>query len=117
MQIIIVVLSLLLTSLSLNAQEYNALSGEYTIAGKTVIDPPADEARNTHIYFALAGDAARDLYNTMKASAKTDDCGEAGGLIKTIGAMQCTRSAGGKSFHCDFAIDIAKQQISGASAC
>jgi hypothetical protein len=104
-------------ALPANAQQYKNLSGEYSIGGQTIIDPPPTEATDTHMYFALTGNAARDLYNAMKVAAKTDACGEPGGLLKAIGAMQCSRAAGGKSYQCGFAIDIAKQQISGGSAC
>jgi len=110
------IIALLMTT-PVSAQQYKNLSGEYSIAGQTIIDPPPNEPTDTHLYFALTGNAARDLYNAMKATARADACGEPGGLLKSIGAMQCTRAPGGKSYQCSFAIDIAKQRISGGSAC
>jgi hypothetical protein len=93
---------MLTASLALSAQEPAPLNGEYYFAGKTLIDPPDDEAR--------------DLYSAMKVPAKADRC-EPEKLIKVIGGMQCTSGAHGKTFECDFAIDIANQRIAGATVC
>lgn len=112
-----VAIGCLLAALPVGAQQYKKLTGEYRIAGQTVIDPPPHEPTDTHMYFALDGGAARDLYNAMHVAARADECGEPGALLKSIGAMQCTRAANGKTYQCGFAIDIAKQNISGASAC
>jgi hypothetical protein len=115
MRIAVIFFLLAITPL-VDAQDYNALSGEYSIAGKTLIDPPDDEAHDSHMRFALTGAAARDLYRAMKVVARADIC-EPKKLIKVIGGMQCTSAAGGKTFECDFAIDIANQRIEGAVAC
>ena len=113
----IVTLLLLFAALPVAAWQYKILSGQYHIAGKTVIDPPPSEAKDTHFHLSLSGAAARDLYNVMKVTPKADICIADGAMVKTIGEMQCLRFKDGKKFQCSFAIDIANQKITGASAC
>lgn len=113
----IVTILLLLAALPVAAWQYNSLSGQYRIAGQTVIDPPPSEAQNTHLHLELSGASARDLYHAMKVDPKPDECAGNGALIKTVGEMQCLRSQDGKEFQCSFAIDIANQKITGASVC
>ena len=110
-------LLLLITSMSLGAWEDKVLTGSYSIAGQTIVDPPATEARDTHIYFSLSGMSAQDLYNSMKVRAKPDLCRAGGALMKSIGEMRCTRSASGREFQCWFGIDIAKQRLTGGVVC
>ena len=113
----IITILLLLAVLPVAAWQYKSLSGQYRIAGKTVVDPPPSEAKDTHLHLALSGAAARDLYNAMKVAPKPDECAGNGAMIKTVGDMQCLRSEDGKDFQCSFAIDIANQKITGASVC
>ncbi len=110
-------LLLLTVALPLAAAQDKLLTGSYDIAGKTMVDPSATEARDTHMYFALSGVSARDLYNSMKVQAKRDACRGGGALSKSIGQMRCTRSASGKDFECWFAIDIANQRITAGVVC
>src|SRR5262249_942754 len=99
------------------AWEDKVLTGSYYIAGQTIVDPPATEAQDTHMYFTLSGVSARDLYNRMKVQGKPAVCRGGGALTKTIGQTRCTRSASGKEFQCWFAIDIANQRITGGVVC
>ena len=110
-------LLLFTASLPLAAWEDKVLTGSYSIAGQTIIDPPATEAQSTHMYFTLSGVSAQDLYNSMKVRAKSDVCRGGGALTKSIGEMRCTRSASGREFQCWFAIDIASQRITGGVVC
>ena|SRR5215831_7354208 len=99
------------------AWEEKLLTGFYNIAGQTIVDPPATEGQNTHIYFALSGASARDLYNSMKVQPKPDACRGGGALTKSIGQMRCARSASGKEYQCWFAIDVASQRITAGVVC
>ena len=112
---------ILMTIVSLSAAwaaaEEKTLSGTYQLGGKTLVDPPADEPPDTHFRMTLTGAAAQDLYRSMKVRAKSNACGDAGSLLKTIGQMQCERSADGKRYQCSFAIDIAGQRITGGTVC
>ena len=116
MKRIVATLLLFTASLPLAAWEDKLLTGSYSIAGQTIVDPPVTEAPNTHMYFALSGASAQDLYNAMKVRAEPDVC-RGGGLTKSIGQMRCTRSATGRQFQCWFAIDIASQRITGGVVC
>jgi|SRR4029453_10784942 hypothetical protein len=117
MKRIAVALLLFTAALPSAAWEDKLLTGFYNIAGQTIVDPPANEAQNTHMYFTLSGVSARDLYNSMKVQAKPDVCRGGGALTKSIGQMQCTRSTSGSEFQCSFAIDIANQRITGGVVC
>jgi len=117
MKRMVATLLLFTASLPLAAWEDKLLTGSYNIAGQTIVDPPATEAQNTHIYFSLSGASAQDLYNSMNVQAKPDACRRGGALTKSIGQMRCTRSATGRQFQCWFAIDIAKQRITGGVVC
>jgi len=110
-------LLLFTTSLPLAGWEDKVLTGSYSIAGKTIIDPPNTEAQDTHMYFTLSGVSAQDLYNSMKVRARPDTCRGGGALTKSIGEMRCTRSASGREFQCWFGIDIAKQRLTGGVVC
>ena len=49
------------------AQETSALRGEMYVAGKTPIDPPKDEQKNSHAYMTITGPAALRMYRSMRA--------------------------------------------------
>ncbi len=100
-----------------NAGDYKPLSGAYSIAGKTLLDPPGTEAPNTHIYFSIKGKAAIDLWDSMKTKAIPHSCANDGSMLKRVGEMQCTRSDDGKEYQCWFGIDIKNQQIVGGVVC
>lgn len=113
----ILILAIALLSLTAYAAEYKPLVGSYSIAGKTLYDPPANEAHNTHIYFSLDGKAARDLYESMKTKAIPNACTDDGSLSKRAGEMQCTRSKDGKEYQCWFGIDLRTQKIVNGAIC
>jgi len=94
-----------------SAADYQPLQGTYLIGGTTLIDPPESEARDTHFYVDLEGDAARDLYNAIKAKAQQGVCGEAGDLTKRLGNVQCTKVKSGKEYHCAFGVELRTQHV------
>ncbi len=93
------------------------LTGQYDITGKTVIDPPHVEPRDTHFRVLLTGESARDLYNNMKVAPIEDICLGDGSLSKFIGNMQCTKLSGKEQYECRFSIDIENQVIAYGWAC
>jgi hypothetical protein len=113
----ILLLAVVAASFGASANDYKPIAGEYSIRGKSFYDPPASEPQNTHIYFALEGKAARDLYEQMKTKAVRDECANDGSMSKNIGEMQCTRSVGGKEHRCWFGIDIKTQKVVGGVVC
>jgi hypothetical protein len=93
------------------------LAGHYSIGGKTLVDPPPDEARDTHLYLELTDDAAKALYDAMKAKAAPDACGEPGTTTKRAGGIQCSRSAQGKAHRCWIGVELRTQRIVSAVVC
>ena len=87
------------------------------IGGATLIDPPADEPRNTHYYFFLKGSSAQALYDAIDAPAVRDECRDDGSLTRSVGNIQCLVSADGADYQCTFGINLSKQSIEPGSAC
>jgi hypothetical protein len=99
------------------AADYRPLQGSYRVAGATLIDPPADEAQDTHFYVDLEGSAARDLYQALEVKAVAGVCGEPGDLTKRSGGVQCTKAAGGKQYHCAFGVELKTQRVVDGVVC
>lgn len=88
------------------AELAGGLAGEYRFHGKTLIDPPPDEARDTHLGLLLEGAAARDLYRRMQGRGERDPCLDDGSRSKTRGPLRCTELAGKQGWRCEFAIQL-----------
>ncbi len=99
------------------AADYQPLQGSYKVGGRTLYDPPESEAQDTHFYLDLEGDAARDLYDALKAKALDGVCGEPGDLTKRAGGVQCTKVRGGKEYHCAFGVELQTQRVVGGVVC
>ena len=111
---------LLLAAIAIPAASQDAqkaLTGTYEIAGKDAIDPPPDQARDTHLQLFLTGDAARDLYRAMKVKEVPDECIGHNAHSKFQGAIACTKHEGGKEYECSLAIDIRNQTLDPVYAC
>ncbi len=100
-----------------HAQQPARLTGSYWIGGRTLVDAPPDEPKNTHLYLVLEGAAARDTYRAMGARARRDACLDDGSLTKTVGAMQCTELAKTKAYRCLFSVNIVDQKIDAGNTC
>ncbi len=102
----------------LHAQSWQAirLAGEVAIAGRTLVDAPPEESKNSHAYVTVTGPAAMQMYRNMRANAQKDDCRE-GNTIKQAGALSCSLARNGKAATCDFAIDLTKGVLDGGRPC
>lgn len=98
------------------AQTATPLRGELFIAGKTAIDPPPNEPKNSHAYVTLAGPAALRMYRAMGAREETNAC-ETGKKLKRAGALSCSITGDGKNASCDFAIDMIKGALDDGRPC
>ena len=96
---------------------YQALSGTYAVSGKTAIDPPPDEPKDTHLQVFLTGSAARDLYQALKVRPVPDECVGHNARSKFSGGIACTMQEGGKDYECSFAIDLKAQKLEAIYAC
>ena len=109
---------LLITAVQVEAHDQpKTIKGTYYIRGKTPIDPPADEPQDTHMLMRLRGQAAYELFNSMKVAASPDECLGNGAMTKRIGGMQCSKRSNGRDYSCDFSINIAEQKIDGGLVC
>jgi hypothetical protein len=88
------------------AETGGALQGEYRFHGKTLVDPPLDEARETHLGLVIEGAAARDLYHRLKAPSVRDMCLDDGSLTRSKGPLRCTKLAVKEGWRCEFAIQL-----------
>jgi len=89
----------------------NLLKGTFTVRGETIIDPPKNEPKDTHMAFFLEGQAAQKLYDMMKVTPVRDECIDDGSITKSLGEMRCTKFTSGRSYECAFALDVANQKI------
>ena len=99
-----------------SGQTATPLRGELFIAGKTAIDPPPNEPKNSHAYVTLAGPAALRMYRAMRAKEEANAC-ETGKKLKRAGALSCSITADGKTAACDFAIDMIKGALDDGRPC
>jgi hypothetical protein len=117
---IIALLSALLLSPTVQAagdmQSPDKLRGEMFIAGATLVDPPADEKRDTHAYLTISGDAARRLFNTLKVAAEPDLC-EPGRRMKNVGHVHCSVGTRPSDARCDFALRLADGTLAPGLVC
>ena len=94
----------------------HSLSGSYEIGGKTLIDPPENEAQDTHFRVYLTGKPAKDLYLAMHVRPVKDECLMDGSITKAIGGTACTKLSNG-AFECSFSVNIKSQRVESASVC
>jgi hypothetical protein len=92
------------------------LTGEFDTTGRTAIDPPADEPRNTHFRIHLTGEAAKTLFDQMLVEPTAERCGRRPGWKeKRIGHMLCSTDE--RVYDCFFAINVEQQTVEGGWAC
>ena len=87
------------------------------VAGRTAIDPPAREPKNSHAYFTVEGDAARRMFISMRSKQENDLCRGEGWKLKRAGNLYCSVAANGKDAACDFSVDITKGALAPGKPC
>lgn len=98
------------------AQQSSELRGTALIGGKTLIDPPPDEPKNSHAYLQLSGPAALAMYRAMRAKEEKNDC-EPRKKLKRAGSLMCSLNADGRSASCDFSVDLLKGTLDDGRPC
>ena len=91
--------------------DWKVLEGIYAVTGTYT----SDVDKNSHFRFQLSGQAAKDMYFAMGATAVVDECTEA--ESKSIGDMQCLFYKVDNLYECHFSINIAKQKIEYGVTC
>jgi hypothetical protein len=99
-----------------SAQEVSPLRGEVFLAGKTPVDPPPEEPKNSHAYLTLSGPAALRMYRAMPAKEEPNLC-EQGKRMKRAGMLTCSVTRDGRSATCDFSVDLIKGALDGGRPC
>jgi len=101
-----------------NYQEMKALTGKFSFIGKSLVDPPPGEPRDTHFTIYLTGDAAKALYEKMEVKPEAERCEREEGVVsKYIQDMQCRYTAKANKYECFFAINVKEQRIEGGWLC
>jgi hypothetical protein len=98
------------------AQQSSDVRGTAFISGKTPVDPPPEEPKNTHAYLQLSGPAALQMYRAMRTKEEKNEC-EPPKKLKRAGELMCTITADGRSAVCDFSVNLVKGTLEGGRAC
>lgn len=99
------------------AQQPLALRGEALIGGRSLVDPPPDEPRDSHAYLTVKGPAALAMYRRMTAREEANACLGRPWRLKRAGALVCTARTDGREASCDFAIDLRAGALDGGRPC
>ena len=112
------VLLLILTAAASQApaQDVSPLRGVMFIAGKTPVDPPPAEPKNSHAYLTISGPAALRMYRAMRAKEEPNLC-EEGKRMKGAGALSCSLTRDGRTAACDFAVDLLNGVLDAGRPC
>ena len=97
-------------------QDAAPLRGEMFLAGKTPVDPPPKEPKNSHAYVSISGPAAVRIYRAMRGKEEKDLCQE-GRKIKQVGKLSCSLAGNGKDATCDFSLDLIKGALDDGRPC
>lgn len=92
------------------------LRGEIFVAGKTPIDRPQSEPKNTHAYMTVTGASAMRMYQNMRAMEEENLC-EVGKKLKQAGPLMCSITADRRGATCDFSIDLVDGKLSEGKPC
>jgi len=98
------------------AQDVIALRGELYIAGKTPVDPPPNEPKNSHAYMLVTGPAALRMYRNMRAKEEPNLC-EEGKTMKRAGPLMCSLAKNGREASCDFSVDLHNGRLDEGRPC
>ena len=70
----LIFLSFPIIAMSDKYKSMEALTGKFTLGGKTLVDVLPEETRNTHMRIYLTGNAAKSLYEAMDVEPKPERC-------------------------------------------
>ena len=92
------------------------LTGTYSIGTTSLTDPSPGDPTDALLRLYLTGEAAKDLYNTLRVPSARDQCFDDGSLTKTLGEVMCTRHPKG-AHECWIGIDLKKKALANAFVC
>lgn len=92
------------------------LSGAYHIDSAPIMEPKEPLKENTHLYLAIQGEPAKEMYNTIQAEPKFSKCGT-DHFYKTSGNISCQYYKSVEEYSCDFSINIKEGTVEPARWC
>lgn len=98
------------------ASEYESFPAEYRIAGSLLVDGE-HKPQNTHIYFRIQGQAAKDLYTTILGEPIENPCLDDGTLTKSSGNIQCNHNESSQQYDCYFGLGIQDNKTVPGAVC
>jgi len=113
----LILLSLLSIASASPAQRsgYGKLTGEFTIAGKELLDPPPGQ-KNDRLALFLGGESAKRAYQAMPGRAIKEDACEEGLRVKTAGGLACWHDAA-MVYQCSVGILLSTGQTRRVDVC
>ena len=87
------------------------LTGAFRLAGPLQFGDIGDG--DSHFYFYLNDDVAKSMYDSLTAEPTENECN--GGLVKRVGALECTRSS--NEYRCEFSLEHRTLSVGIASTC
>lgn len=94
------------------------LTGKIGVTGKSLVDAPPGEPRDTHLQVYLTDKSAKLLYDGMKVEPEAERCeGDPDVMSKYIGEMVCQHSVKLDTYECFFGVNIKEQKIEGGWMC
>jgi hypothetical protein len=111
-----VVLVFFCSPVSAGPTDAGAIEGSFFFAGKTVVDPPPSEAKNTHVYFQLTGQSALALYRELPVKSQPFIC-DGKSPSKTIGTTVCWIEESSSSARCTLGINLRTQAVDSGLPC
>ena len=97
------------------AETRSPIQGSFSVGGATLIDAPAEEPSDTHLYVVIEGAMASSIYQRLEADAETDLCGDTGGLVKQGDRIVCLKLE--RRHECRFAIDMRSETLAPGGVC
>lgn len=92
------------------------LTGTYSIGTSSLTDPVPGGQNDALLRLYLTGDAARDLYGSLRSKARRDECFSDGTVSKTLGTIMCSRHPKG-THECWIGVDLKRNALASAFVC
>lgn len=98
------------------APEFKALRGSYMVYSSGLGDPQPAKAGDSKIAFAIEGQAARKMFDSMAPDVR-DACTEGSGVrMRVKGQISCQREKSGQ-YRCSFGFDLRTGKNISGSVC
>lgn len=114
--ILVALMALAASPATAQPQQPAPLTGSMFLGGATLVDPPPEEARDTHAYITITGAAARRMFAAMPGRAVADAC-EPGRQLKRSGAVWCSAGRAANDAACSFSLELTRGRLASGTPC